>query len=95
MRELRILGQGTKVKKIKRKKFVGRQRGGILGGGRKKWGRNEGEGFRGGQRNYSRNFNRFKLLLANWKSFAHIHIINIKSSLNYCSNFAKYLILEF
>ena len=48
MRELRILGQGTKVKKIKRKKFVGRQRGGILGGGRKKWGRNEGEGFRGG-----------------------------------------------
>jgi len=76
MRELRILGQGTKVKKIKREAILGRQRG--------------GKG--GGQRNYSRNFNRFKLLLANWKSFAHIHIINIKSSLNYCSNFAKYLI---
>ena len=54
-----------------------------------------GKDLGGGQRNYSRNFNRFKLLLANWKSFAHIHIINIKSSLNYCSNFAKYLILEF
>ena len=28
MRELRILGQGTKVKKIKREAILGRQRGG-------------------------------------------------------------------